>query len=419
MEHDRNIDVYSLPIKELELRVREYYKVKNTGIKCIGELVKYDESRLLKLLGTVYAGRKTLNDIKEALAKKDLSLGMETQGWESPFKGRLSSFEFNKWMLIKDYPPIISNSNKQIVFDLGKKCHSDDLFPIHFSRWQMQALPTTFESICDIYKSTNLEGVFKYEISDTDWKDWHMNFAHEELFACYGSSLFAQDEMQVAEHQILASLRECLIDKNIIRLTEDSGVATPILIQNVERCCSIDIAPNNSEGRPNGLYGNNFAAAPPEAVIKATRRLNLTTTSNIIAMESPPLGKGKYTRDQIEFILQTAYTGFRAAVNETKWAHKEYKIAIHTGYWGCGAYGGNRELMSLLQIIAARLAKVDNLVFHTGNDSTSYKNALKIIDKLMLDESLQGDSKVPQYCTNQLIDDITAMGFQWGVGNGT
>ena len=73
-------------------------------------------------------------------------------------------------------------------------------------------------------------------------------------------------------------------------------------------------------------------------------------------------------------------------------------MAIHTGYRGCGAYGGNRELMSLFQIIAAKFTKVGSLAFHTGSDSTGYKNSLKIFDELMLQE-LSGPS---QYTTNRL-----------------
>jgi hypothetical protein len=40
-------------------------------------------------------------------------------------------------------------------------------------------------------------------------------------------------------------------------------------------------------------------------------------------------------------------------------------VVVHTGFWGCGAFGGNRVLMALLQAIAAQLASLEVLVFYT------------------------------------------------------
>ncbi len=44
---------------------------------------------------------------------------------------------------------------------------------------------------------------------------------------------------------------------------------------------------------------------------------------------------------------------------------------IHTGFWGCGAFGGNRVLMTTLQILAAEMAGLERVVFHTGDASGS------------------------------------------------
>ena len=414
MEHDNNVDVYSLQIEELGLRTRECLRVKHTGIEYIGELVQYDERRLLRLLCTVFAGRKTLNDIKGALAEKELGLGMDPQGWIPPNMKRLSNHQYDSNKLIEEYPAQIHDKNKQVVFDMGLSSAINPATTIAFSRWQMQPLSKTYNrpSRIELYNSLGLEGYFEYKPTSEEQTDWHMNFAHEELFACYGGSLFAQDEMQVAEHPVLASLRECLVDSNINRLTEDGGVATPILISGVERRCCIDISPNASEGKPDGLYGNNFSEVSTDAIKRATEVLNPPTISNIIAMESPPLGRGRYTRDQIGFILSSAYTGFKAAVALTETGKR---AAIHTGYWGCGAYGGNRDLMALLQIIAAQFAKVDTLYFYTGVDATGYNKALKLYDDLV-PADIYGNRMSD---TEQLIDTITALEFQWGVSNGT
>jgi hypothetical protein len=47
----------------------------------------------------------------------------------------------------------------------------------------------------------------------------------------------------------------------------------------------------------------------------------------------------------IEFVLATAFTGFSAARLESARLNPSPVVAIHTGFWGCGAFGGNRVLM--------------------------------------------------------------------------
>ena len=68
--------------------------------------------------------------------------------------------------------------------------------------------------------------------------------------------------------------------------------------------------------------------------------------------------------------------------------------------------------MALLQILAARLARLDRLVFHTGDASGSltFHQASQILQDL---ESGNQSRKV-----SDLIDQIEAMGFQWGVSDG-
>ncbi len=56
----------------------------------------------------------------------------------------------------------------------------------------------------------------------------------------------------------------------------------------------------------------------------------------------------------------TAYTGFRAAVCESE----DRPAIVHTGFWGCGAFGGNRRLMPMLQAMVATVAGMQRLVCH-------------------------------------------------------
>jgi DNA-directed RNA polymerase subunit alpha len=61
-------------VDELELSVRSYNCLKNADIKTIAELVQKSEPEMLK---TKNFGRKSLNEIKEILARMGLHLGMK------------------------------------------------------------------------------------------------------------------------------------------------------------------------------------------------------------------------------------------------------------------------------------------------------------------------------------------------------
>jgi hypothetical protein len=240
--------------------------------------------------------------------------------------------------------------------------------------------------------------------------EWYLNFAHSNLFCAYGGSLLAQDEMQVAEHPALSSLREALLDSNIKALTVESQQPTPILIRGVERRCEIATDRNPGQGRPFGLYGNNFGRATSDAIRQATTPLSPPTITNIIAMEAPAGGVGSYRIEEIEYILKTAFTGFCAARIESQLESLHApSLIIHTGFWGCGAYGGDRVLMALLQILSARLSQVNCLVFHTSDaiGSENLATAQQIVDRDLVPDN--SPVKV-----SALVEKIHGMEFQWG-----
>lgn len=70
--------VYLRPVDELELTVRSANCLKAENIYYIGDLVQRTESELLK---TPNLGRKSLNEIKEVLSARGLSLGMKLESW--------------------------------------------------------------------------------------------------------------------------------------------------------------------------------------------------------------------------------------------------------------------------------------------------------------------------------------------------
>ncbi|MDE2130078.1 DNA-directed RNA polymerase subunit alpha [mine drainage metagenome] len=66
------------PVDDLELTVRSANCLKAENIYYIGDLIQRSETELLK---TPNLGRKSLNEIKEVLAARGLTLGMKLESW--------------------------------------------------------------------------------------------------------------------------------------------------------------------------------------------------------------------------------------------------------------------------------------------------------------------------------------------------
>ena len=66
------------PVDDLELTVRSANCLKAENIYYIGDLIQRSENELLK---TPNLGRKSLNEIKDVLAARGLTLGMKLESW--------------------------------------------------------------------------------------------------------------------------------------------------------------------------------------------------------------------------------------------------------------------------------------------------------------------------------------------------
>jgi DNA-directed RNA polymerase subunit alpha len=81
IEHQKSVQVDPLllrPVDDLELTVRSANCLKAENIYYIGDLIQRTENELLK---TPNLGRKSLNEIKEVLAVRGLTLGMKLESW--------------------------------------------------------------------------------------------------------------------------------------------------------------------------------------------------------------------------------------------------------------------------------------------------------------------------------------------------
>lgn len=328
----------------------------------------------------------------------------------------LERLEFDTQQLLSDHPPVWEDKNKRAVFEVSSPVGCTHEGRLLFTRWPAMPLPemVNLEEALQVLEARS--DVYDYApvLTNPDAVEWHVNFADPNLFSAYGSPLMAQDELQVAEHPALGAIKEALDAGLHTAQTMDRNYPTPVLIMGVERRCQISTGRNAEEGRPDGLYGNHFSDSDVDVVRRATRPLSPPTMTNLMAMSAPSDGYGRYDRGQIERILVTAYTAFRAGCLEADRASTlTPAVAVHTGFWGCGAYGGNRVIMAMLQIVAAGMAGVDRLVFHTVDEErmSVLNRATRV---LRSDFSGLGEMETREVC-----ECIYGMGFEWGMSNGT
>lgn len=82
LRHAKDVDpVMRERVEDLELTVRSANCLKAEGIERIGDLVKRTESDLMR---TPNLGKKSITEIKGALAERGLELGTELEGWPPP-----------------------------------------------------------------------------------------------------------------------------------------------------------------------------------------------------------------------------------------------------------------------------------------------------------------------------------------------
>ena len=183
-----------------------------------------------------------------------------------------------------------------------------------------------------------------------------------------------------------------------------------MLIQGCQRRGQLDLDKDEAAGRPNGLYGNNFAQADVSVILKAVQPLEPPVASNLYCIAAPSYGRGAYTLSQVSTCLSTLYTAFKA-INELE--DSEVETVVHAGLWGCGAFGGNPTFSVLVQLVAASLSKVSRIKFHgiDGRVQKAYDDARKILKTNPL---LSGAKS-----WSQVIHGIESLKLEWGLSDST
>ena len=314
---------------------------------------------------------------------------------------------FDAAALLHDHRPRFRHPHKAALFDLAYPDGTAPTSAVEVTRWP-QAVPATV-SLPAVASDVRGDFYDYQPAGEPGSLEWHVNFADPELFVAYGGGLFAQDEMQVAEHPLLAAVREALLGRPLPAKTVAGVESTPILVRNVPRRLAVSTDVDAAAGRPNGLYGNQFARAPWDAVRRATRVIDPPTVTNLIAMAAPSGGRGDYSAADIACVFATAHTAFAAAVAESGGS----PVVVHSGFWGCGAFGGNRRLMIALQSLAARSAGVTRLVLHAGDAAGSDVVAYGLSTADTLVARCGSPTTV-----RELVERAEMLACRWGVSDG-
>lgn len=226
-----------------------------------------------------------------------------------------------------------------------------------------------------------MNNFYEYEENANDENEinFYVNFSDSELFFECDSYLNSQNANMVFFHPLLLSCKKYMTSLNKDELKPfafENGNPTPVIFQNVPYWIFLD--------------EENKKIVPLQKEIK----------SNIISMKAIA-AKEKYTEEEISLLLRTALVAFSGA---EKVSHAKMKdIAIHTGNWGCNNLGNNKELIYLLQIIAASATGIKKIIFHKP-DETSLSNAKEKFSHLLPD--------LPKTTTlKRIVEEILEIGF--------
>lgn len=273
---------------------------------------------------------------------------------DSPF---LHRFEYDTTDLVNNYELPVMHHLKEYLYNLLKRSlqtsfntkiavdqinsdywHLDDNDPsVIMSTKEFEARQNTYE--------------YSYDSNATHW--W-VNFSRDRPFVAYNAAMFAQDEIQTAEHPILCHLKEALQKEGVV--LRQNGRCDPLLIRGIIRCALIDTTE---------LYGRKFTEASKKTVYRAVSMQNPVTTTNIICMTAHPISNGAYTLEQLYYMYRTCHAAFRGINTVENNGDISSIHVVHTGHWECGVFGGNRIVTALIQILAIVTSDVSRLVYHT------------------------------------------------------
>eukprot|EP01083_Nonionella_stella_P054730 144464_1 len=354
--------------------------------------------------------------------------------YKNSARGLSNRQSFDCKELMSSFPPKFKDGRKKAVFKTIVPNGAKDCFgTLIYARHSLIDLPSTIPDPTDFIRHRLVinANIFEYVRGNKDESQQHfyVNFADANLFGFYKGSLFAQDEIMTLEHPILASLREQLL------ASKQAYCRGAIIILNALKHGHF------AQNALNKIYGSKFARSTTEKVTKSVTICKPAMVDNVICIASVMGCQRKYKRAQIDKLLKTAYTGFNGAVcesayqelkgktkrkrrkscndtNEEKTDTQQKEIIVHTGNWGCGAFGGNIEVHCMIQVIACVAAGVDRMVYHAvdQNSKTKAVHGCKVLLKELCPKCKDKKGRLK---TKLFISELLKRGYKWGTPNGT
>lgn len=305
--------------------------------------------------------------------------------------------------LIKGHLPEYKLECKQKAFERAMQVHGQDIGDIEVSH-VMCDKSISDEVLTQKSIKINMDREFyDYRKARSGEDTWFVNFADPQLFVAAEGALFAQDEIQTLEMPLLAAFRR-YIDSNHIGgfapYTSYCGNPTPYLFKSVPYWIKVDTRPLLRNGTRGNIYGNNLLTASDKEIEAGIRTVDGEYRVNVLAIAAPRFGSGKYSKDDITLVLRTLLCAFSAVR-----AQSTGRIVIHSGNWGCGAFGGNPELMYLAQMYAASVCGIDELVLHDTKP--------EVEDSIQELKRMQDGMKLAD-----VVENLYSKGYEWKESDG-
>jgi hypothetical protein len=243
----------------------------------------------------------------------------------------------------------------------------------------------------------------------------HVDFANTLLGGDWkGESSFAQEEVAFIENVGLGAVASCAQEKSasgLRHLTNEGGTdfltrrskktPSPILIEGAERVAHFK------------SYGGKAASLDKSELLNIYNKTEKCLPTNWLAIAAPNYrGSGNRwasaTKPAIEEafldIFSTAHAGFTMA----KATAGKRKLRINTGQLGCGVFGNSLAISTAAQMLAAKIAGVNDVVFHNYSDvdANGKKSALAAKQRFDQVEAIISKHFETACKENKLVQDV-------------
>jgi len=148
----------------------------------------------------------------------------------------------------------------------------------------------------------------------------------------------------------------------------------------------------------------NLQVTPKVIEVATVDVKNQMTKHQVLAMESWDfrlVERANYDKTALKTLLNRAYSTFKSYSDVM--SRRGADTDVHTGFWGVGEEGNNATVTTVIQMMAAQLAGIDNITFHyAGENPGAVEEAKSFL------QSRSGMS------VTEILDDLLSQGWRPG-----